>query len=98
MKQIGIGVIGLGRMGQVYANHVASQIDQARLVAISDANPETLQAYAGKLSGIKTYGSYHDLLADRDVTGVIIATPTSTHCEVVIAAAQAGKAIFCEKP
>jgi inositol 2-dehydrogenase len=92
---IGIGVIGLGRMGRVYGAYVASQIEGARLAAVSDSRPEAAAAFADTAH---TYTDYHDLLADPAVQGVIIATPTSTHREVVIAAAEAGKAVFCEKP
>jgi inositol 2-dehydrogenase len=98
MSKIGIGVIGIGRMGRVYANHVARQIEDAQLVAISDASQQALTEFATRNSGVKTYADYHDLLADSAIQGVIIATPTSTHREVVIAAAEAKKAIFCEKP
>jgi predicted dehydrogenase len=50
------------------------------------------------VGGIRAYADFHDLLHDPQVQGVIIASPTSTHRDVVIAAADAGKAIFCEKP
>lgn len=94
MSKLGIGVIGLGRMGRVYGNFVASQIEDARLTAVSDAQESVLSSY----SGVKTYRDYLDLLKDPDVQAVIVTTPTHTHREVVVAAAQAGKAIFCEKP
>lgn len=98
MARVGIGVIGLGRMGRVYATHVAAQASDARLVAVSDSRPEAMAAIAERSSGLKTYADYHELLADPEVQGVVVVTPTHTHREVVIAAAQAGKAIFCEKP
>ena len=97
MGKVGIGVVGVGRMGKVYASHVARQIDDAELVALADVNAEALAAYAVS-TGAKPYADYHGLLADPAVNGVIIVTPTSTHREVVIAAAEAGKAIFVEKP
>jgi inositol 2-dehydrogenase len=97
VSSLGIGVIGVGRMGRVYATHVARQIEGAALVAIADANADALAEYAGKVAA-RAYSDYHDLLADPAVEGVIIATPTSTHRDVVVAAAQAGKAIFVEKP
>ncbi len=97
MAKVGIGVIGIGRMGRVYAAHVARRIEDAALVAIADVNAAALNAYAAS-SGAKAYLDYHDLLADPTVEGVIIVTPTSTHREVVIAAAEAGKAVFVEKP
>jgi scyllo-inositol 2-dehydrogenase (NAD+) len=94
MKPLGIGVIGLGRMGRVYGTFVASQLHSAALVAVSDPQESVLAQY----SGVKTYLDYHALLADPDVQAVIVTTPTHTHREVVTAAAEAGKAIFCEKP
>ncbi len=97
-RQINIGVIGLGRMGQVYADHVARQVENARLVAIADPRAEVRDQFLARLGGVTAYAHYSDLLQHADLQGVIIATPTSTHPEIVIAAAQAGKAIFCEKP
>ncbi|MEZ4667039.1 MAG: Gfo/Idh/MocA family oxidoreductase [Anaerolineae bacterium] len=98
MAKIGIGVIGLGRMGRFYGTFVASQMNDSRLVAVADSRPEALDEFTRSSSGINTYTNYHDLLTDPDVTGVIVVTPTSTHREVVLAAAEAKKAIFCEKP
>jgi predicted dehydrogenase len=46
----------------------------------------------------KKYSHYQDLIADAEVEGVVIVSPTSTHQEIVAAAAKHGKAIFCEKP
>lgn len=98
MTSIGIGVIGLGRMGQVYALHTARQIEGATLVAVADPNREVLDRFAAQLPAVKPFSDYQDLLASPQVQGVIVASPTSTHRDVVIAAARAGKAIFCEKP
>lgn len=93
MAKIGIGVIGLGRMGRVYANFVAGQLEDAELVAVSDPQPSVLAQYS-----VTTAEDYTVLLADPHVDAVIVTTPTHTHREIVIAAAHAGKAIFCEKP
>lgn len=98
MAKIGIGVIGLGRMGQVYATFSASQLADAWLVAVADMRSEVATQFADRVGGATIYTDYHDLLADPNVQAVIVTTPTSTHREVVIAAAEAGKAIFCEKP
>lgn len=95
---VNIGVLGLGRMGQVYATHTAHRIEGARLAAVADPRKEVADDFSAKVGGVEVYANYHDLLARADLHAVIVATPTSTHHEVVIAAAQAGKAIFCEKP
>lgn len=98
MAKLGVGVIGLGRMGRFYGNFVAQQVENARLVAVADSLQTAREDFVGRVGGVKAYADYHDLLNDREVEAVIIVTPTSTHREVVIAAAEAKKAIFCEKP
>jgi inositol 2-dehydrogenase len=96
MSNIQIGVIGLGRMGQVYAAHVAHQIVGVTLVAVADPRPDARSPYES--SSVTGYADYHDLLRHPGLHAVIVAAPTHLHQEVVIAAAQAGKQIFCEKP
>lgn len=98
MSKVNIGVIGLGRMGHVYAYHTARQIPDAALVAVADPRQEVTAQFSAQVDGVKVYSDYRDLLAHPDLHGVIVATPTHTHSEVVIAAAEAGKQIFCEKP
>lgn len=98
MTKIHVGVIGLGRMGQVYAKYVASQLSNAKLVAIADARDDVLENFRSSISDVTAYHNHQDLLAHPDLQGVIVTTPTSTHRDVVVDAAAAGKHIFCEKP
>ena len=93
-----VGVIGLGRMGQIYSRHLAHQISKARLVHVSDVLEERAHALADELGVGSWFTDYRELLANNAVEAVFVTSPTSTHREVVIAAAEAGKAIFCEKP
>jgi inositol 2-dehydrogenase len=93
-----VGVIGLGRMGQIYARHLASRVPQAKIVAISDIAAERAQALADELNVADWSVNYQAVLANREIEAVFVISPTSTHREIVIAAAEAGKAIFCEKP
>ena len=95
---IKIGLIGAGRMGKVFANTVANSVAEADLVAVADPDPGILDEVATRYHIPKKFTDYHELLNQQDIEAVIIATPTSTHAEVVIAAAQAGKQIFSEKP
>lgn len=97
-KPINIGVIGLGRLGSQYARYFNSRIPGARLYAVSDLQPGVAQAVGAETGAAKTYRDYHELLADPAVDAVVVMTPTKFHGEAVIAAAGAGKAIFCEKP
>ena len=97
-KKLGVGVIGLGRLGSSYAKYLNGRIAGSKLVAVSDVNEEAAATLAGELGVSKKYSRYEDLIADAEVEGVVIVSPTSTHQEIVAAAANQGKAIFCEKP
>ena len=98
MGTINLGVIGLGRMGRIFSRHIAGYIEGARLAAVSSRTPDVAARVASQGNNVKIYSNYRDLLADTTIDGVIIATLTHTHHDIVIAAAEAGKAIFCEKP
>jgi len=98
MSSLNVGVIGLGRMGSLYARNLAQRVPHARLVAVADQKADLREQFAGELSGVKVYASHLDLLHDQGVEAVAIVTSTSTHKQVVMDAAACGKAIFCEKP
>lgn len=91
-----VGVIGCGRIGRMHAAMVASQVPGAMLVAVSDAVAGAAEEVASS-HGVPTM-STEDLVANPGIDAVAICAPTDTHVDLVIAAAQAGKAIFCEKP
>ena len=97
-KRLGIGVIGLGRLGSAYAKYFTGRIAGATLVAVSDVIESTVTSLAAELGVSKHYVRYQDLIADEEVEGVVIVSPTSTHKEVVLEAAKRGLPIFCEKP
>jgi inositol 2-dehydrogenase len=97
-KKLGIGVIGLGRLGSSYAKYFTGRIAGASLVAVSDVNETAVASLAAELGISKRYSRYQDLIADEEVKGVVIVSPTSTHKEIAFEAAKQGKAIFCEKP
>ena len=96
--KLGIGVIGLGRLGSSYAKYFTGRIAGAALVAVSDVNETAVATLGSELGISKTYSRYQDLIADKDVEGVVIVSPTSTHQEIVQEAANQRKPIFCEKP
>ena len=96
MKQLGIGVIGLGAIG---AKHLSmlKNMREAKIVGVSDINPDLLaKAIAG--SEIKGYTDYRELLANPELEAVIVATPDHLHKDITIEAAKAGKHILVEKP
>jgi scyllo-inositol 2-dehydrogenase (NAD+) len=95
---IQIGVIGLGRMGQLYTRALARQVSGAYLYAAADVGEEARRLVGDEFSVPYMFADAYELLALAELDAVVIATPTSTHHDLVIAAAGAGKAIFCEKP
>jgi len=97
MTKINVGLIGVGRLGALYARYLAYQIPGSNLLAASDIDPAA-EAIAGELGVTKWYPNYQDLIDDKQIDAIVIVTPTSTHHDIVAAAARAGKAIFCEKP
>jgi scyllo-inositol 2-dehydrogenase (NAD+) len=97
-KRLGVGVIGLGRLGSSYAKYFTGRIAGAVLVAVSDVNEAVVASLAAELGISKQYARYQDLIADEEVEAVVIVSPTSTHKEIVFEAAKRGVPIFCEKP
>jgi inositol 2-dehydrogenase len=95
---IRIGLIGSGRMGEVFAHHLAFSIPEADFAAVADANHETAKRVAARFGAQNHYRNYAELLNREDIDAVVIATPTNTHERVIVDAANAGKHIFSEKP
>jgi len=97
-KTVRIGVIGVGAIGKVHAQNLARRVPNAKLSAIADSNKAAADAVGAQTDAAQVYGDYGALLENRDIDAVVVATPTFLKLEVVKAAAQAGKHIFCEKP
>jgi scyllo-inositol 2-dehydrogenase (NAD+) len=95
---VNIGVIGLGRMGRLYAHMLATQVSGGRLYAVAEVGEQARSQVMSELGVAYVFADAYELLALPGLDAVAIATPTSTHHDLVIAAAKAGKAIFCEKP
>ena len=98
MRKINIAVIGTGRMGSVHVANLVRHIPEASLVAICDIRLDVAQAVADELGISRVVQDYHELLVDKDIEAVLIATSTNTHAFIIKDAAMAGKHIFCEKP
>ena len=90
-----IGLIGLGRIGAFHAETLSSLPSVTSLV-VTDAVPAATQAVAERL-GVETADSPEKLLA-AGIDGVVIAAATDAHPELIIAAADAGVPVLCEKP
>jgi myo-inositol 2-dehydrogenase / D-chiro-inositol 1-dehydrogenase len=91
-----IGVIGVGRIGRMHAELLERRVEGTTVAAVSDAERGTADAVSADLR-VRATG-VEELLAAGDVDAVAICTSTDTHADLIVAAARAGKAIFCEKP
>ncbi|MFC4702006.1 Gfo/Idh/MocA family protein [Glaciecola siphonariae] len=96
--QLNIGIIGVGSRGAGIAS-VLNDVPGMKVSAICDTLDFRLQAAKAyiKHEGYKSYTDFRQLLDDKGIDAVVIASPFSMHANMAKAAAQAGKAIYCEK-
>jgi len=92
-----VGVLGAGRIGVVHARTMA-RIPGFELRAVADPREDAARRLADELSIPTATADWRTVLADPAIDAVLICTSADTHTELIIAASQAGKHIFCEKP
>jgi myo-inositol 2-dehydrogenase/D-chiro-inositol 1-dehydrogenase len=92
-----MGIIGVGRIGRMHAELLARRIPGAAVTRVHDVHEGSARDAALAL-GVTAAADVEELLAADDVDAVAICTSTDTHADLIVAAAEAGKAIFCEKP
>ena len=79
-------------------NFASGRVAGARVVAIVEPMEEARRVGAQELQVEQAYEDYRDALVNSEVDAVVVATPSESHCEIVTAAARAGKHALCEKP
>jgi myo-inositol 2-dehydrogenase / D-chiro-inositol 1-dehydrogenase len=97
-RPIGVALVGSGRMGSFHGAALARLIPGARLAAVADPAPGAAQRLAADLGADQAYTNAAEAFADPAVDAVVIAAPARFHADLVVAAAAAGKGVFCEKP
>ncbi len=96
MKNVKLGIVGLGAIGQLHLKH-GLKLANAEVVAVADTAKPALER--AKAFGVKTtYTNYADMLKDPQVDAVLISLPTHLHLKCASQAAEAKKDIFLEKP
>jgi myo-inositol 2-dehydrogenase/D-chiro-inositol 1-dehydrogenase len=93
---IKVGIIGFGKMGKLHLR-VSRYMKDTKVVAVADPSRRALRA-AKKERIRDLYDDYHELLRRADVDAVIITLPNFMHLEATLAAVEAGKHVFVEKP
>ncbi|HEY0368792.1 MAG TPA: Gfo/Idh/MocA family oxidoreductase [Chthoniobacterales bacterium] len=96
-ERLNLGVIGTGWPGQQHAR-VMPAIPNAHLYACADLDETRRSAFAAEYKPEKSYSDYHDLLGDPKLHAAIICLPNFLHFPASLAALEAGKHVFCEKP
>jgi predicted dehydrogenase len=90
-------IVGLGTWGQNLVRSVQGSSPVIRFVAGATRTPDKAREFAEQ-HGLRMLASYEDVLKDPAIDAVVLATPHSMHTDQIVAAAGAGKHVFCEKP
>jgi predicted dehydrogenase len=95
---IRLGLVGAGRQGRAIIAEL-QKIPQVEIAAICDTSASRLETAVGRVVGAEGFADHRDLLARRDdVPGIVIATPTHRHRQIVEDALAAGRHVYCEAP
>ncbi|GAB0119150.1 Gfo/Idh/MocA family protein [Acidisoma sp. 7E03] len=97
MTQTGFAIVGAGLWGSQHAR-VLSTLPAARLVAVCDTDGARAEAMRAQFGAERAYTDLGQLLADREVDAVTVATPDFAHAAIILAALAAGKHVMSEKP
>lgn len=104
MVSLGVGLIGTGYMGKCHAlawnavKTVFGDVERPRLVHLAEANPALAESRAAEFGFAKATADWRALIDDPEVDVVSVTTPNQFHAEMAIAALEAGKHVWCEKP
>ena len=104
LPELGVGLIGTGFMGRAHAlafHNARTTFDlpfNLKLVALADADAARAEQCAGSWGFGRSHGDWQQLISDPAVNLVAITTPNLLHFPMAMAALEAGKAVYCEKP
>ena len=105
MKDIHVGLIGTGGMGKAHATAFrnvplvfGNEPGRPVLEIVADVDAKAVEKWAGEFGFARWTTNWQEIVNDAQVDVVDITTPNHLHAEMAIAAAQAGKHVYCEKP
>ncbi|MCX6321039.1 MAG: Gfo/Idh/MocA family oxidoreductase [Bacteroidia bacterium] len=92
------GIIGCGNVTEVKSGPAFSKVKDSRLIAVMRRDALLAEDYARRHNVPKFYSKAYDLINDKDINAVYVATPPSSHAEYAIESIKAGKPVYIEKP
>jgi len=95
---LGWGILGTAGIADRAVCPAIAQIDEAELVAVLSRDRSRGEEFARRHGGARVFTDYDELLAHPDLDIVFVASPNALHADQVVAAAAAGKHVFCDKP
>ncbi len=98
MKNIKVGIVGLGRLGIKHAENLSYRIKGCSLIAACSLNEKELLVAEKELGVQHLYKNYDEMLENREIDAIFIASSSSFHKEQIIKALEADFHVFCEKP
>ena len=93
-----VGVIGVGMIGQDHIRRLTQVLAGAEVVAVTDVDMDRARSVAEGVKGARVFATGRELIHDRGVDAIVVASWGGTHEEYVLACIDAGKPVFCEKP
>ena len=97
MRSFNWGILGTGGIAQAFVDDL-SLAEGHKVVAVGSRSINKAQKFANTITEAIAYGSYDELVADKNVDAIYVATPHPMHEEHSLLAMNAGKPVLCEKP
>lgn len=93
-----IGLVGCGGITNPHVNGYLKIPEEVRVIAVADVDEDHARKRSEQVGGAQIFSDYHEMIAQADIDAVDICLPHHLHADAIVAAAQAGKHVLCEKP
>ena len=97
-RRIRIGIIGAGSIAEPHLDGYLRAPDAVEVTAVADIDPTHARKLADRAGGARDFADYREMLTSSLVDAVDICLPHHLHADAIVAAAEAGKHVLCEKP